>query len=351
MRASIIIPCRDAEATLDRCLAGLARQAQPPLEVLIIDNGSRDWTPIIARDWEASGKLPLRVLACPEPGVARARNAGAEEARGDWLVFLDSDCVPPPDWLARGMEALERDSDIVAMAGPAWGAPEGDLAARVLGLISLAAGEEPFVLAETDATGVAGFPAANLWIRRDVFQASGGFDPDWQGAGEDMELCARLLQAGHAIHYIPALRVQHLHASGLAPLLRKARFYAEAHGALFARHGNPGIVLEAPLLGRIVLPAPGDFGLWLQLTSTDKKALALALLGLAAPLPAALAGAGYLAWLAHTLRRRARLAWREFPEMQPGRGEALAMALLWILRDGAWSWGRIAGSRARRWLL
>jgi glycosyltransferase involved in cell wall biosynthesis len=106
---SVVIPARNEEAYLPGALEALAAQRLTPYEVVVVDNGSTDRTAEIARAWGA------RLIACPEPGVARARQRGLEAARGSWVATTDADSRPSPGWL----EALSRRAEgAIALYGP-----------------------------------------------------------------------------------------------------------------------------------------------------------------------------------------------------------------------------------------
>lgn len=92
---SVIIPARNEAAYLPLTLRALEAQRKPPAEVIVVDNGSTDGTPEVARAWGA------RVLRCARPGVAHARQCGLEAARSTWVATTDADSLPSPQWLAR----------------------------------------------------------------------------------------------------------------------------------------------------------------------------------------------------------------------------------------------------------
>ncbi len=87
---SVIVPCRNAQRTLGEALESVFAQTVPPLEVLLIDDGSRDRSVAIARSFGPR----VRVLRNPSRGPGAARRLGVSEARGSFVAFVDAD-----DWL------------------------------------------------------------------------------------------------------------------------------------------------------------------------------------------------------------------------------------------------------------
>ncbi|PYY31932.1 glycosyltransferase family 2 protein [Curtobacterium sp. MCBD17_030] len=108
---SVVVPVRDDAEHLRRCLTALAAQTRLPDEVVVVDNGSSDDSAAVAR---AAG-----AVLCVEPvrGIARASSLGYDTARGDVIVRLDADSVPPPHWIASALDLLE-DPAVVAVTGP-----------------------------------------------------------------------------------------------------------------------------------------------------------------------------------------------------------------------------------------
>src|SRR5688572_12584126 len=91
LRASVIIPTRDRAGLLECCLESLTRQTLPrdEFEVLVVDNGSTDSTPEVAKRF--SGRLNLVYVLEPEPGLHSGRHAGVRNARADVLLFGEDD--------------------------------------------------------------------------------------------------------------------------------------------------------------------------------------------------------------------------------------------------------------------
>jgi glycosyltransferase involved in cell wall biosynthesis len=151
---SVVVPARDAAATLPESLAALeAQDLDAPYEVVVADAGSRDATAQLARQAGA------RVVAAGPVGPGEARNAGVAAASADLLAFTDADCRPAPEWLRHGLHALAH-TDLVQ------GAVRPDPRARL----------DPFdrTLGVERETGL--YETANLFVRRTAFHRAGGFD-------------------------------------------------------------------------------------------------------------------------------------------------------------------------------
>ena len=109
---SIVIPTCDRQEMLSRCLQALARQTYTRFEVVVVDDCSTDDTPALLRQMAATPDMPpLRALRNERPlGANPSRNRGIQEACGEFVAFLDSDCIAEPEWLdqlMRGFTSLE----------------------------------------------------------------------------------------------------------------------------------------------------------------------------------------------------------------------------------------------------
>jgi glycosyltransferase involved in cell wall biosynthesis len=113
---SIITPCYNGASYLRDTLESAVRQSTPPLEVIVIDDGSTDDSAAIA---ESFGP-PVRVIRQTNHGESIARNRGLQEAAGSHVLFLDADDLLHPDALAHLAPALEGRPGVVALMGCAW---------------------------------------------------------------------------------------------------------------------------------------------------------------------------------------------------------------------------------------
>ena len=233
MNFSVVIPVRNRPEEIRRCLAGLRAMDAPvdEYEIIVVDNGSTDET---AR---AAAEAGARVLSEPAPNRCRARNLGAREAKGEWIAFLDSDCVPDPNWLS----SLER---VIQQIGPDVG--------RVAAVAGMIRPSQPRTTVEAYisrrrwidqekflAPGRRFSPpfaaTANLAVRRDVYLELGGLDPDLAVAGEDADWCWRAAREGWRILYAPEAAVTHFHRATLRGLWRQSYHYGIGQAELFAK--------------------------------------------------------------------------------------------------------------------
>jgi glycosyltransferase involved in cell wall biosynthesis len=156
---SVIIPARDAEPTLDRTLTSVCeQQLDRAFEVLVVDDGSRDETAAIARRYEPLVSV-INLEKSGGPGAAR--NRGVNAARAPALAFTDADCFPRPSWLARGLDALEQAELVQGRVEPDPAVPR-----------------TPFDRSLSVEHDGGFYQTANLFVRREAFEAVGGFT-DW----------------------------------------------------------------------------------------------------------------------------------------------------------------------------
>ena len=111
-RISLYVPCFNAAATLEPCLASVAAQSRRPDEVLVIDDGSRDSTVEIAAGFRA------RVVSHGyNRGLGTGRNSAIDHASYEWIASLDADCVAEPEWLETLARRLEGDDELAGVGG------------------------------------------------------------------------------------------------------------------------------------------------------------------------------------------------------------------------------------------
>jgi mycofactocin system glycosyltransferase len=272
---TIVVPVRDREGELAACLASLRAVRYPRrlLDVVVVDDGS-------ARPSAVPGGV--RLLRLPASlGPAGARNAGAREASGEVLAFVDSDCLADPGWLQALVPELA-DAEVAAVGGRILAASERSWLERYEAVRS------PLDLGPARAIAGPGRPVpylvtANLLVRRADFERTGGFDERLRW-GEDVELCWRLHRAGRRLVYQPAGQVRHRHRDGVRAFASTRASYARSEAALLARHpegerwlafspGGAAAVLGVlgALLGRPRLLVAGALALGVETAVTASR--------------------------------------------------------------------------------
>ena len=230
---TVIIPVRDRSAMLARCLASLGRR----YPVLVVDDGSADPRATAAVAHQA--KL-VRRAESGGPGVAR--NTGLAHVTTEFVAFIDSDCVAPPDWIDR-LAAHFADPLVAAVAPRVTVLPSATTVGRYAAMRngSLDLGGRPARVAPN--TRVSYVPTAALVARRaalrEVARGNEVFDRGLR-YGEDVDVVWRLHEAGWRVRYDPAVEVRHHEPETWPALLTRRFHYGTSAAPLAKRH--PGAV-------------------------------------------------------------------------------------------------------------
>lgn len=219
---SVIIPAYNAERFIQESVDSALAQTHRDVEVIVVDDSSTDHTPARLREYGDR----VHVLRKRNGGAAAARNAGANMARGEWLAFLDADDVWEPAKLERQLA--------LAAAAP-WSytnriniGTRGDVPELQSDVTVMHAGDVfmPLLLEGNFMT------SSSVMIRRDLFQALGGFTTSEKNA-EDWDLWLRVAARHHPVAYCaePLVRYR-FHAGGKS---RNHRAMAAARRSIVAR--------------------------------------------------------------------------------------------------------------------
>ncbi|TKJ41606.1 hypothetical protein CEE37_03305 [candidate division LCP-89 bacterium B3_LCP] len=200
---SVIIPAYNAEKTLPYTLRALQNQTLPRelYEVIVVDDASTDGTGAVAREFG------VRYRRQHKEGPAAARNLGVRIARGDIVLFTDSDCIPREDWIEKMVKPFE-DTRIAGVMGR-YLTRQKDFAAR---FVQLEFEERFSILDKVDNIDlVPSFAAA---FRREIFEEVGGFDAHYPLANnEDVELSYKIASRGYRMVFCNDAIVYHRHPS------------------------------------------------------------------------------------------------------------------------------------------
>ena len=224
-RVSVVVCAYNAERTMEPCLVSLQQLNYPDYEVIVVNDGSTD------RTLEIAERFPYaRIISQPNKGLSAARNVGAEAATGEIVAYTDSDCVADPEWLAYMVGTMERHG-YVACGGPNYPPPEESLVPSAVAVSP--GGPTHVLLTDETAEHIAG---CNMAFRRDVLLRCGGFDPIFRAAGDDVDMCWRLLDLGYTIGFSPAAMVWHFRRNTVAAYFGQQRGYGKAEALVYRKH-------------------------------------------------------------------------------------------------------------------
>jgi len=257
---SLIICTKDREESLQRCLNSLEKLHTPstPIEIVIVDNRSTDGTSDIISQYKKDSKWKVISAFCNEIGLGNARNTGVANSNGEILAFTDDDCLVEPNYFIQLCNQLEQNP--TDFGGGQILLVNEDDDERIANM--------QFTDMKTLKTGVPYLRAgtiqgANMFVRREVFDAIGGFNPQ-MGSGtpfscEDIEFMARANSHEYIGRLFPSLIVHHDH--------RRRRGSTAAETIVNSYQYGKGAYLASLLLRGY--PAP--FKVWRSRMKTQNK--------------------------------------------------------------------------------
>jgi GT2 family glycosyltransferase len=210
---SIVIPNYNGAAYLETCLQSLMQQTYPHIEVLVVDNGSRDHSiEIVQRVAPHARILPQE----HNLGFAAAVNAGIKAAAGEWIAVLNNDTEAASDWLAECVAAIGRHPDASFLASRILEYHRRELIYSA-GDCFLRAGigyrrgqELPDGSEYGSEIRIFSCCGCAALYHKATLQENHGYDEQFFAYMEDVDLGLRLQAAGERGHYVPAARVFHL---------------------------------------------------------------------------------------------------------------------------------------------
>jgi GT2 family glycosyltransferase len=245
-KVSVVVCAYNAADTLDDCLSSLERLSYPNYEVILVNDGSRDDTPLI-------GQLHTKVQTIdvyPNGGLSAARNTGLAHATGEIVAYTDADVRVDPEWLTYLVQPFLH-SDVVGSGGPNVVPPDDPWIAQC---VARAPGGPTQVL--LDDRVAEHVPGCNMAFRREALLAIGGFNPVFLRAGDDVDVCWRLQARGFKIGFAPAALVWHHHRATVNAYWRQQVGYGEGELWLAPHHPDKFEGRHVLWRGRIYSPLP-----------------------------------------------------------------------------------------------
>jgi mycofactocin system glycosyltransferase len=229
---SVVIPVYNRPQEIQECLASLENLDYPAdkVEVIVVDDASRDHTLAVVRQFDVR-----LIVQSYNQGQSAARNTGAAAARGEIVAFMDSDCIAHPGWLS-DLVPYFQDPRVALVGGfvdAYFNEKRMDRYEQACSALNM--GSQP-VMGRGDNC-VFYVPTCNMMVRKDIYKRVGGLDANLR-VGEDVDLCWRLMAAGHHLLYIPRGTVLHKHRNRLLPGFLRRFDYGTSEAVLYARFTN-----------------------------------------------------------------------------------------------------------------
>ena len=222
-QVSVVVCAFNEANSIQACLESLERCDYPDLQVIVCDDGSTDSTREIAR------RFPFTLIELEHGGLSRARNAGVAAASGEIVAFLDADAACHVRWPWHLVLAFH--DGVTAVGGPNLPVAGGGLVERA---VACSPGAPQAVLLGDDRAEHV--PGCNMAFRRTALIDVGGFDPAYTSAGDDVDVCWKVLDASGSIGYSPAAQVYHHRRASVRGYLRQQRGYGRAERMLLSAH-------------------------------------------------------------------------------------------------------------------
>ncbi len=260
----VIATCANARA-LERAITSVLHTGYEPLEIIVVENRPpASNTRRVVEEFSANG--PVRYVEEPRRGASWARNAGLSYAEGELVAFIDDDVVVDQSWVKSAIAAFELPEQASCVTGRIMPlALKTSCQALFDQFAAFDKGSERRIFRSQEGRGgdplfpyAAGHvgSGANVFIRRDVVVAMGGFDPvlgpgTLTVGGEDLDLFIRLAHAGRTIVYDPAVVLKHDHPDSAGALRRHAFYYGIGLTAVLSKQ-----LLQGPARAKLLRMIP-----------------------------------------------------------------------------------------------
>jgi GT2 family glycosyltransferase/peptidoglycan/xylan/chitin deacetylase (PgdA/CDA1 family) len=244
-RFSVIVPTHQRRERVVGNVAALAGQELGSFEAIVVVDGSTDGTAAALRGLALP--FPLTVVEQDNQGAAQARNAGAQEAAGEILLFLDDDMEAAPSLLAEHDRSHREGADLVVGDMPLHPDSPQNLLSAGVGLWAESRRER--LTAPGAATGPDDLLTGQMSISRQAFRQVGGFDTSFtrEGlfGGEDIDFGLRVVKAGLTVAYNPAAISYQYYDVDPAAYLRRTREAGRSEEELVLKHPEQASRLDA----------------------------------------------------------------------------------------------------------
>jgi len=238
----VIIPSYNSEILIGQCLERILNQTYPHecYEVLVVDNAATDNSAEIIK------RFPVEYLYEAKPGPAAARNKGIREAKGDYLLFIDTDCLAERGLIEQHILthlSFQKSDPLVKVVGGGIDGINRNYWAWCDHFCSWYL-NHPKLAPRFEARHL---PTANLSIERKILEKAGFFDEKMR-FGEDSVFCKQVREHGYKLFFEPKARLSHINRTSFKYFMAHAREWARigAYTPQETPHNQP-IKIKSPV--------------------------------------------------------------------------------------------------------
>ena len=250
-QVSVVIPSYNSARHVARCLTALrAQSTKRPFEVILVDSSDDGADQIVAEGFPEVILFHFQ----GRRSVGAARNIGVEKASGDFILFVDTDCVPGPNWIDQLCAAI-RDFGVDGVGGTVSNGTPWSIG----GCVGYYLEFFRFLAYEGEPRATPYLLGGNCGFRREVFQTARYSD---QSVGDDFTFNWQLLNRGRELLFFPAITVRHVNRTKLARVLSYQ--YKLGKGACaYRRHLSPRIMRVLERIPVLVVFMPAGVMAWI----------------------------------------------------------------------------------------
>jgi len=252
---TVVVLTKNSEKYIEKCILSLLHQDFPRqmYEILVVDAGSKDKTLEICR------RYGVTIIEDLGGTIGHSRNIGVKMARGNYVAFIDSDCIADKRWLHKLVNSiLDADESVVAVGGPNLVPEDDSIIGKVISYMQetfLGSGGSPQSYRINKPRLVYSLANCNALYKREIL-LNHPYDNSLN-IGEDCDLNFRLGQHGYKLVYIPDAIVWHYRPSSIKAFTRKMFLYGLSMARLHKKHRKivrwyaplaPSVLIAAVLL-------------------------------------------------------------------------------------------------------
>ncbi|MFO7657898.1 MAG: glycosyltransferase [Bacteroidales bacterium] len=231
MYYSIILPTFGRPGDVEEFLESLTNQKYKDFEVVIVDATFNDTVKLVAEKYLE--KLKLNYIYRKGLGISESRNLGVENSSGEYIVFIDSDCVVPPHYFSEIEIFLKRDK-VDAFGGPDAARDDFTLPQKAINYVMTSFLTTGGIRGKAKRVSKFELRGFNMGISREAFDTVGGYSG--LKVAEDIDLSMRVHKAGYRTALIPGAYVYHKRKTNLYKFYVQMFMYGKARIDLFLRH-------------------------------------------------------------------------------------------------------------------